>query len=185
MSHRIQLIKQWAVDHPSFDTTFVDSVEDCMYQHDGITTRQSNALDNIIARWRIVDHTLDAGTTTSKRRTNRSAAFRKGHSTNNYKSVHIEAEDGDVVFIKEQLQYKCPLTLTTFVSPVQSVLCGHIYSKTAVLQHIKIAKNGGAEPSCPVAGCRHLLSKGALEDTIVPTLQVQQAQGSADVHDLT
>jgi hypothetical protein len=48
---RIDLILDWAENHPKFDTTFVESLRDS--NRDAPTEAQSNALDNIIERFGI------------------------------------------------------------------------------------------------------------------------------------
>lgn len=50
---KISLIRKYAEDHPSFDTTFVDSLEEFLDKFDELTEAQSGALDNIIYRFRM------------------------------------------------------------------------------------------------------------------------------------
>lgn len=50
---RIDLILSWADEHPDFDTAFVDSMAEKLETYGELTEAQSDALDNIIERWRI------------------------------------------------------------------------------------------------------------------------------------
>lgn len=55
----------------------------------------------------------------------------------------------------------CPFMTTLMVDPVKNKVCGHSYSKEAILNHIRKSRS----PSCPVAGCsnRHVTQE-QLED---------------------
>ena len=52
---KIDLIKSWAEEHPDFDTTFVDSIQEKLHKNHYLTPGQFTALDNIIERWRMDD----------------------------------------------------------------------------------------------------------------------------------
>ena len=43
----------WAEDHPSFDTSFVESIQEKFAQFGRLTPRQIAALENIVIRWQI------------------------------------------------------------------------------------------------------------------------------------
>lgn len=49
---KIDLILDWAQDHPKFDTEFIDSVQEWINENDA-TDAQEQALDNIISCFRI------------------------------------------------------------------------------------------------------------------------------------
>lgn len=74
-----------------------------------------------------------------------------------------DEEDLDIVPASgNQVSLKCPCTSAIFVDPVKNRVCGHTYSRAAILNHIKIGskKQGGA--SCPVAGCSHKITASEL-----------------------
>lgn len=50
---KIQAIREYAEDHPKFDTDFLDSVEAALAKYGRLTESQSRALDNIIEGYRI------------------------------------------------------------------------------------------------------------------------------------
>lgn len=50
---KIDLVLDWADDHPEFDASFVESLEVYLDNRPELTQTQREALDNIIARWRI------------------------------------------------------------------------------------------------------------------------------------
>lgn len=50
---KIELILNWAEDHPEFDSTFVEDVSETYEEKGVLTDRQSEALDNIIAEFHI------------------------------------------------------------------------------------------------------------------------------------
>jgi hypothetical protein len=48
----IETILTWAEDHPNFDTSFVDDLNDQLSSGD-LSDSQVTALENIIEKWRI------------------------------------------------------------------------------------------------------------------------------------
>lgn len=44
---------------------------------------------------------------------------------------------------------RCPITTKLMEDPVRNSLCGHTYSKEAILQHLRVSRR----KECPVAGC--------------------------------
>lgn len=50
---KIEMVLEWAEDHPKFDTSFVESLREALEQYDELTPSQSHALNNIIERFRI------------------------------------------------------------------------------------------------------------------------------------
>lgn len=50
---KIEMVLEWAEDHPNFDTTFIESLQEALQQYDELTPAQSKGLDNIIYRFRI------------------------------------------------------------------------------------------------------------------------------------
>lgn len=50
---KIEMVLEWAEDHPNFDTTFIESLQEALQQYDELTPAQSRGLDNIIYRFRI------------------------------------------------------------------------------------------------------------------------------------
>ena len=50
---RIEMVLDWAEDHPDFDTTFVENLKVWLSTRDRLTDGQSAALDRIIEGYRI------------------------------------------------------------------------------------------------------------------------------------
>ena len=50
---KIDLILDWAESHPEFDPEFVDTMQNALERFGSLTPAQSDALDNIITRFRI------------------------------------------------------------------------------------------------------------------------------------
>lgn len=50
---KLEMVLNWAEDHPKFDTGFVESLQDALETYGRLTEAQGNALDNIIDRFRI------------------------------------------------------------------------------------------------------------------------------------
>jgi uncharacterized coiled-coil protein SlyX len=50
---KIELILEWAQYHPNFDTDYVEDLQQQLAEGQELTERQSEALDNIIERFRI------------------------------------------------------------------------------------------------------------------------------------
>ena len=46
-------ILEWAEKHPSFDTDFVDSMQDALHKYGRLTENQEEALKRIARRWHI------------------------------------------------------------------------------------------------------------------------------------
>ena len=59
MSEKCEMILNWALEHTSFDTTFVRSVMEYIDEHDYPTHAQEKALDNIIESFRIEEEEDD------------------------------------------------------------------------------------------------------------------------------
>jgi len=49
----IDLIYEYAADHKSFDTEFVDSISEALEQYGELTYSQSSACENIVKRFRM------------------------------------------------------------------------------------------------------------------------------------
>ena len=49
---KIDLIRDWADDYPSFDLSFIDSLEEQLDAQD-LSDAQEDALNNIIVKWNI------------------------------------------------------------------------------------------------------------------------------------
>lgn len=63
-----------------------------------------------------------------------------------------EANDDLVVMAtQDENNLMCPITRKLLVEPVKNPVCGHLYSKEAILAHMKANKRKGTK--CPVAGC--------------------------------
>ena len=50
---KINMILDWAEDHPTFDTEFVENIQSQFEDSGSISDAQDQALDNIIERWKI------------------------------------------------------------------------------------------------------------------------------------
>ncbi|CAM9630834.1 unnamed protein product [Chrysoparadoxa australica] len=59
-------------------------------------------------------------------------------------------EDEDLVVMEGNTSLICVLTSAMLEEPVKSTICGHVFSKKAMMRHIQVLK--GNAP-CPVGGC--------------------------------
>lgn len=73
---------------------------------------------------------------------------------------------------------KCPLTGKWLDDPVRNILCGHAYSKEAMLRHLTCSTN------CPVAGCRNqkVNAQQLTPDLELTQLVRRQKRRSENVH---
>jgi hypothetical protein len=51
---KIELIKEYSIDHPNFNLDFIDSLEDAISTYGDLTSNQDEALDNIISKYRMI-----------------------------------------------------------------------------------------------------------------------------------
>lgn len=49
----IELVQEYAEDHPKFDTDFIDSLEDAIGEYGELTSGQRDALENIVLKFRM------------------------------------------------------------------------------------------------------------------------------------
>ena len=56
----------------------------------------------------------------------------------------------DLLLADVHVSTTCPLTQQQLKSPVKNPRCGHVYSRQAILQHIRAKK---ASAQCPASGC--------------------------------
>jgi len=76
----------------------------------------------------------------------------------------LPGDDSDFVVTTTQEQnLKCPITRTLLEHPVTNKSCGHHYSKTPILEMLKLTKNK-AGLTCPVTGCSAKVNAKSLED---------------------
>ena len=81
---------------------------------------------------------------------------------------------------------KCPLTGTLLEDPVKNSVCGHAYSKAAIVDHLRRART----KVCPMVGCHN---KQVTNDQLVPDLELTQlvrrhkrrSDANKERHDLT
>jgi SUMO ligase MMS21 Smc5/6 complex component len=82
---------------------------------------------------------------------------------------HPDQENEDLIVMGTESSTQtliCPLTKQTLVEPIRSTKCGHVYSKAAIMAHIKNTKKKGGGTGCPVAGCSHTVDISILERDI-------------------
>ena len=77
-----------------------------------------------------------------------------------------EEMDADILLSQVQVSTICPLTQQQLKSPMKNSRCGHVYSRLAILAHIK-AKKSGAQ--CPASGC----SAGVVSDELSPDREME------------
>jgi hypothetical protein len=91
----------------------------------------------------------------------------------NKRSGQNDDSDSDIeIENKGRTKLKCPMTASWFEEPLKSKLCGHTYSKQAILSYI------GDHPykRCPVAGCNNnQLTKAQLEEDRFTEMKVKRA----------
>ncbi|KAG4304304.1 hypothetical protein PORY_002279 [Pneumocystis oryctolagi] len=68
-------------------------------------------------------------------------------------------EDDDIVISYLNQNIKCPLTMKYLEEPVKSCICGHYFSKYAILEILK-CNNGKC--TCPVVGCNKIIDNNVL-----------------------
>ncbi|KAJ1887769.1 hypothetical protein LPJ66_008939 [Kickxella alabastrina] len=92
--------------------------------------------------------------------------------------------DEDLVISGAKLTYKCPVSQSWLIDPMTSKLCGHSFSKDAILAYVRSQRSGSAK--CPVGGCasiispRDLFSDAVLERKVAHHLrQLEQEEASA------
>ena len=68
----------------------------------------------------------------------------------------------DNVVMQTRESLMCPLSKGLLVDPVKSSTCNHSFSKLSILA--LMAQTRTETISCPVPGCRAIISKGALRD---------------------
>ncbi|KAG5518414.1 hypothetical protein PMAC_002807 [Pneumocystis sp. 'macacae'] len=68
-------------------------------------------------------------------------------------------EDDDIVISYLNQNIKCPLTMTYLKEPMKSSVCGHYFSKYAILEILKL-HNGKC--TCPVVGCNKIIDNSIL-----------------------
>jgi SUMO ligase MMS21 Smc5/6 complex component len=80
---------------------------------------------------------------------------------------------------------QCPLTSSLFVEPVASKVCSHVFSKAAILNHIKICTKDRRDCKCPVAGCGRIIAAKDLEvhERTVDALKLQTLKVKAERQD--
>lgn len=77
----------------------------------------------------------------------------------------------------DTFKYRCPITTKLLDDPVTNIVCGHAYSKQAILQHLRVAKG----KQCPVAGCRTVnISPSHLKHDIKLTQLVRRQKRRED-----
>ncbi|KAJ1940489.1 hypothetical protein GGF37_003953 [Kickxella alabastrina] len=94
-----------------------------------------------------------------------------------------EESDEDLVISGAKLTYKCPVSQSWLIDPMTSKLCGHSFSKDAILAYVRSQRGGNAK--CPVGGCasiigpRDLFSDAVLERKVAHHLrQLEQEEAS-------
>jgi Zinc-finger of the MIZ type in Nse subunit len=89
---------------------------------------------------------------------------RSGQNDDSDSDIEIENKGG--------ANLKCPITASWFEEPHKSKLCGHIYSKQAILSYIGTRSH----KNCPVAGCNNnQLNKAQLEEDRFTEMKVKKA----------
>lgn len=116
-----------------------------------------------------------------------------GESTAQKNTAGGNNDDDDeleVLDAESTVNLKCPLMGTLMVDPLKNKLCGHIYSKIAIDEHLK------RDRKCPVTGCRN---NNVTRDQLEPDMetahlvrrekvrqqhaQQQQSQNAIDMDD--
>ena len=69
-------------------------------------------------------------------------------------------EEDDDIIMDETKNFICPLTKQRFVDPVKSKICGHVFSREAIMNFLQ----GSRKLKCPVAGCSMSFGRDDLED---------------------
>jgi len=75
-------------------------------------------------------------------------------------------EEEELVMMDAKISLKCPVSGMLLEDPVKNTLCGHIYSRQAILGLIGSKRT----IPCPFAGCSKMVSKR----TLVNDLQTQR-----------
>lgn len=78
-------------------------------------------------------------------------------------------DDDELEIGGARIDYKCPITATLLVDPVVNNTCGHAYSREAVHEYIRTARQEQRSAKCPAAGCTATVSERSLQEA--PTLR--------------
>lgn len=78
-------------------------------------------------------------------------------------------DDLEIMAEESTLNLKCPIMGSLMQDPVKNKVCGHTYSKVAILNHIAIDRR------CPVAGCQNLhVKQDQLEPDMETTAEIRR-----------
>ncbi|KAJ1645642.1 hypothetical protein LPJ64_002803 [Coemansia asiatica] len=91
-------------------------------------------------------------------------------------------DEEDLVISGARVTYKCPITATWLIEPMTSKVCGHSFSREAILTYIRSQRGSGP---CPMVGCVHrvtakdLFADSVLERRVANHLRQLEEQESA------
>lgn len=54
IAHELMIVDAYAEDHPEWDATFVNSLQEFFLARGFLTDKQHTALQNVVEKWRIV-----------------------------------------------------------------------------------------------------------------------------------
>ncbi|KAL7722200.1 SP-RING-type domain-containing protein [Entamoeba marina] len=89
--------------------------------------------------------------------------------------------DDEDIIIEDKVSFNCPLTRKLFEDPVKSTVCGHTFSKQAIISYI----GSNRKRKCPVAGCDRSFGKNDLEKDVetIHAMERHQTAMSEDSSD--
>ncbi|KAL6057015.1 E3 SUMO-protein ligase NSE2 [Balamuthia mandrillaris] len=77
----------------------------------------------------------------------------------------------DFMVVTQDLNILCPITRKELEEPFKNQVCGHCYSKEAILEYLR-TRRGKRE--CPVAGCSASVTKKSLEHDVDMERKIRQ-----------
>lgn len=75
---------------------------------------------------------------------------------------------------------KCPITGMFLEEPMKNKVCGHLYSKEAIMHHLQTKLRNRRTPNCPVAGCGNTVTLEQLEKDVMMKTMVRREMRRQD-----
>jgi len=75
---------------------------------------------------------------------------------------------------------KCPITGLFLEEPMKNKVCGHFYSKEAIMHHLQTKQRNRRTPNCPVAGCGNTVTLAQLEKDVMMETMVRREMRRQD-----
>ncbi|CAO3633134.1 unnamed protein product [Cunninghamella blakesleeana] len=87
-------------------------------------------------------------------------------------------DNDDIVIAATKKSFKCPITTTWLEEPVTNKICGHTFSKAAILSLIRRARGNRVE--CPIPGCHTELREESFYDNTLMERMVAKEKNKVE-----